>query len=532
MKQTGLPYKQHSWGEKYDAIVIGSGIGGLTAAALMAKHAGKKVLVLERHYIAGGFTHAFQRPGGYEWDVGLHYIGQAQEASMPVRKMFDHLTEGRLQWQSMPPVYDRVKIANELYEFPSGMENFRSQMLEYFPREGKAIDLYLAAILAVGKASSLYFMEKALPNPIARLIGGFLRSKFLRYASRTTAEVMKEFTQNQELIGVLTAQWMDYGLPPSQSSFGIHAMIAYHYMEGASYPVGGASEICAGIAPLIERQGGKILVNAEVKEILLDASQTAMGVRMIDGREINAPMVISDAGARNTLERLLPSELDSTAKLRSEINSIPTSSAHLCLYVGVKRREGEAEFQGANLWVHPSYDHDANFARCSDFPQASFPLLYFSFPSAKDPAFAAQHPDLSTIEVLTPTPYKWFAQWSGTSWKKRGSDYDALKQKLAEAMLSSLYEHFPATRDRVEHYEISTPLSTQHFANYPQGEIYGISATPARYCLRNLGVKTPIRNLYFTGQDACTLGVTGALIGGILTSSVVLKKNMMGKVFS
>src|SRR5208283_2478864 len=96
----GSSYRQNPVADQWDAIVIGSGIGGLTAAALLARHAGKRVLVLERHYVAGGFTHSFHRPG-YEWDVGVHYIGEVQQSSSPVRAMFDNLSEGRLEWNPM-----------------------------------------------------------------------------------------------------------------------------------------------------------------------------------------------------------------------------------------------------------------------------------------------------------------------------------------------------------------------------------------------------------------------------------------------
>ena len=119
----GSSYQQNSVAEQWDAIVIGSGIGGLAAAALLAKHGGKRVLVLERHYVAGGFTHAFHRPG-YEWDVGVHYIGQVQDPASPLRPIFDHLTGGRLKWSPMPEVYDRIRIGEREYEFVAGWNDF------------------------------------------------------------------------------------------------------------------------------------------------------------------------------------------------------------------------------------------------------------------------------------------------------------------------------------------------------------------------------------------------------------------------
>ncbi len=120
------------------------------------------------------------------------------------------------------------------------------------------------------------------------MAGRFLRAPFLRWASHTTLDVLRRFTQNEELIAVLTAQWGDYGLPPAQSSFGIHAIVAAHYFNGASYPVGGAERIAETIAPAIERNGGKVVVSADVQEIVVQ-NGNATGVRMADGREFHSP---------------------------------------------------------------------------------------------------------------------------------------------------------------------------------------------------------------------------------------------------
>src|SRR5580698_2658424 len=113
-------YHQADVEDTFDAIVIGSGMGGLTVASLLARHAVKRVLVLERHYTAGGFTHVFRRPG-YEWDVGVHYIGQMRPGAS-MRALFDEITEGRLLWNAMPEVYDRIRIADRSYDFVSGAD--------------------------------------------------------------------------------------------------------------------------------------------------------------------------------------------------------------------------------------------------------------------------------------------------------------------------------------------------------------------------------------------------------------------------
>jgi all-trans-retinol 13,14-reductase len=529
MKATGHSYKQQAVADTWDAIVIGSGIGGLTAAALLARHAGQRVLVLERHYTAGGFTHSFRRPG-YEWDVGVHYVGSVNNPASPLRAAFDHVTEGRLKWNAMPDVYDRVRIGDHSYDFPSGLERFRARMADAFPEERQAIDQYIGAVCATARASNRYFAEKAVPGPVARLIGPLLRSGFLRYGSQTTADVLRSFTSNRELTAVLTGQWGDYGLPPGQSSFGAHAIVAHHYFEGAGYPIGGASEIAAGIAPLIERAGGAIVYSAEVASVLLDKGQTAVGVRMADGRELRARTVISDAGAANTFSRLLPAELAACSGLVEDLKGIPPSVAHVGLYVGVKRLAGAPEFDATNLWIYGDAHHDTNFARFAADPGEAWPCLFISFPSAKDPTFDARYPGRSTIEVVAPVPFAAFERWSATRWKKRGTDYDQFKQLLAARLRADLEKNVPAARGLVDYAEVSTPLSTRHFANCEDGEIYGLSATPARFQLRSLGARTPIRNLFLTGSDTCTSGLAGALFGGAITASAVLRRNLMGKL--
>ena len=519
-------YKQQSLDDSWDAIVIGSGIGGLATAALLSLHAAKKVLVLERHYTAGGYTHVFHRPG-YEWDVGLHYIGEVHDQTSTVRQAFDQITGGQLQWEPMPNVYDRFVIGNRAYEFVSGVERFRARLNDYFPRESTAIDRYIKAVQSVAKATDLYFAEKAIPRPIAFLLGGLMRARLLRWANRTTADVLGDFTRNEELIGLLTAQWGDYGLPPRQSSFGLHAIVANHYLEGASYPVGGASRVAETIAPVIERTGGKIVVNAEVAEVLLER-RTAIGVRMSDGQELRAPIVVSDAGARNTFGRLLPGDDRSSQKMTEQIRHIPPSSAHLCLYVGVKESAANLGIAGTNIWVHPTPNHDANLEKYAADPRADFPAVYISFPSAKDPDFERRHPGRATIEVVTFMPYQRFQRWQESNWRRRGADYDAFKQELSRRLQEELVRQVPALAGKIDYAELSTPLSTRYFMNYQQGEMYGLGGTPERFRLRCLTPKTPIRQLYLTGQDVSTLGVTGALFGGVLTASAILRRNLMG----
>ena len=156
--------------------------------------------------------------------------------------------------------------------------------------------------------------------------------------------------------------------------------------------------------------------------------------------------------------------------------------------------------------------------------------MFISFPSEKDPDFARRYPGRSTIEVVTLARYEWFAGYDDTRWHHRGAAYDALKERFAERMRAELERHVPAVRGRIQHCELSTPLSTRHFANYQSGEIYGLNASPARFESRTLQPRTHIHNLFLTGQDAAVAGVTGALAGGVLAASAILGRNLMGTI--
>lgn len=520
----GTSYKQNQIAGKYDVIVIGSGIGGLATAALLAKHAGKRVLVLERHYTAGGFTHTFRRPG-YEWDVGVHYIGDVLDPETPLRRLFDDVTDGQLEWADMGQAYDRVILGDETFDFVSGRENFRQKLHGYFPQQRRAIDRYLREIDSTIQLASLYFAEKAIPQTLSRFIGGFMRWPLLRKANRTTLQTLSRMTSDPKLIGVLTAQYGDYGLPPAQSSFFIHALIVKHYLEGAAYPVGGAARFAATILPVVEKSGGAVFTNAEVNRILVENGR-AVGVQLSDGNQLRAPRIVSDAGAYNTFRRLLPEEAE-TARLEKLLRRQTESVAHLSLYVGLQETAEQLGLSKTNLWIYPDYDHDRNFQQMlSASPDAPLSSAYISFPSAKDPDFARRHPGRATIEVISVAPYDWFAPWAGSAWKKRGDDYEALKRRLTEQLLEKLYAHVPQVRGKIDHAELSTPLTTEHFANHPHGMIYGLAPTPARFQERWLRPQTSLPNLYLTGADICTMGVAGALFGGLLTASAIAGRNL------
>lgn len=526
--RVGRSYKQEQPQGRWDAIVIGSGMGGLASAALLARHGGLRVLVLERHSTAGGFTHTFSRPG-FEWDVGLHYIGQCEPGS-PVRALFDEVTDSALAWSRMPEVYDRVILGREPYDLVAGGRRFIESLSARFPGKRAAIGEYLGTVIAATRRGAPFFMDRALPARLSSLIGPLLRAPLHRISDRTAEEVIRPIIGDGALYDVLTAQCGDYGLTPRYASFAIHAMVVGHYLRGAYYPIGGSAKIAEGAARVITSTGGEIFVAAEVERILVEDGR-AVGVRLRDGNELRAPIVISDAGAPNTYFRLLDPSIAEPTGIPDRLRQIGPSSAHLCLYLGLDRTDQELGLDGTNLWIYPEPDREVAFTRFVKDPSAPIPLVYASFPSAKDPSFTERHPGKSTVELVTLGSIEWLRGWQDARWKKRGAEYDDWKARMSERLLEIALRERPSMKGHIVYSELSTPLSTRHFTAHPDGEIYGLTHTPARFRLP-LRAQTPVPGLFLTGQDLVSCGVAGALFGGAITAAAVLRGTLLKSLAS
>lgn len=504
----------------WDAIVVGSGMGGLATAALLATR-GARVLVLERHFTAGGFTHSFTRHG-FEWDVGLHYIGSLGNEASSFRRLFDTVTDGAVTWAPMETVYDQIHIADRAYDFPAGRDRFRDTLIGYFPRERGAIDAYLELVRKVQRASRWVFAPKGLPRPLAAALEPARKRLLRRDFGATTGAVLASLTDDAELRAVLAGQWGDYGLPPGRSSFGIHALVAGHYMsQGGFYPAGGGSAIAAGAARVIERTGGAVIVRAGVERILVERGRVA-GVRLEDGNEIRARTVVSAAGLATTLGTLLTGDQRDRLKARRTLDAAGPSMGHACLYVGIDGDDAALGLSTTNLWLYPGPDHDANVARFAEDGSAPDPVHYISFPSAKDPSWPARYPGKATVEVIGGLPYAHVAEWRDQPWRKRGNAYNAAKAEIAERYLAALIRHRPQVEGRIAHYELSTPLTTEHFTSHPRGAMYGLDHSPARFLNDRVFPRTEIPGLYLTGQDVLSVGVSSALTSGAMTAAAIL----------
>jgi len=249
---------------------------------------------------------------------------------------------------------------------------------------------------------------------------------------------------------------------------------------------------------------------------------------MKDGKILRAKNIVSNAGIMTTYNKLLPSKTVEKHKLKEQLQTVKPSVAHASLYIGLEGSPEELKIPKTNYWIYPAEgDHDSCVERYLEDLSQPFPVVYLSFPSAKDPDWSNRYPGKSTIDIITLLPYETFEKWSDTSWKKRGDEYEAIKEDITNRLFEELYKQLPQVQGKVNYYELSTPLTTQHFVNYEKGEIYGLDHSPSRFRQPFLKPRTPIKNFYLTGQDIVTAGVGGALFSGVLTTMAITGKNVL-----
>ena len=497
----------------FDVIVIGSGMGGMTTATALSR-LDYKVLLLEQAQTIGGLTHAFSR-NGFSWDVGLHYCGLFGH-NQPAGKILDWLSGGAIEFRSIGTVYDTLHLPDDFeISVARPAAAYKMELKEHFPNNTAEIDTYFEALESAEAALRMTAVERSMPEPFRSAHRWWNESKIQRWCARTTSEVIADIVSDAKLAAVLSAQWGTYGGKPTQASFGIHANIMSHYLDGAGYPVGGAAAIAKGLVPVIEAAGGSARADTPVNAILIEDGK-AVGVLTTSGEQFKAPVVVSAAGAGETVKRLLPKEVGAQGWAQ-EIASFKPSVCHFEVFFGF---EGDIARHGAtrsNHWFYESWNTDeAIWAAASHLPMA-----FVSFPSLKDPTHDPGPSNKHTGQMMVLADWSAVAVFADGGADERPAEWAAFKKDTEAKMMAFFAEKFPALAPMIVYQELGTPLATALFTGHEKGGFYGLETTPRRVLSEALNARTPVPGLFLTGQDVMMPGIAGALYGGMLGAAAI-----------
>lgn len=507
----------------WDAIVVGSGSGGLTAAAALAT-TGRRVLVLERNHQAGGLTQTFVRDG-FRFNVGMHRLG-GFGPGQPNRRLMEALVGDRLRMTRVEGGHDRVSFPGLSLAFDWSTSHFGTALLTAFPHERHGIGRYLEA-LEQGQAALDMLLMARCASPLRSSARTWLGQKAIeRWVQRTTREVVDECVAAPELRAFLCARWGDYGSPPTESSFALHAAITRRCMDGAWYPAGGPGAFARELSAVVAARGGEVRTDAEVAQFDVE-HERATGVRLTDGEMIPCDCIVSDIGIRNTLRRLPSIEMD--YHWARDGYSLEPSVGAVVVYLGL---EGDIAALGAtpvNEWIYESWNVD-NLWHDPEHDMRA-PAFFVTFTSLRDPAHVPGPRRQHVCELVAPVDWSVFARWdrsnseegmkAGTPSAARSPSYLAFKAMVERRLLAQFRERFPELAACVRVVETSSPVSLATFTGAEHGAMYGLQTTPQRFLSHALRPRTPIHGLYLAGQDVATPGVMGAAMGGMMAAASI-----------
>jgi len=506
----------------YDVIVIGSGMGGLTTASLLASVAKKRVLVLERHFKIGGFLHSFRRKK-FVWDPGVHYVGEMQEGSL-ARRCMDLVTGGGVRWNKIESDYERFIFPKDTFDVPAGKKHFQDRLVERFPGEEKNIKRYFKDVTAVQNWSHRWFFSKQFSKPISSLL-----SCGRGLALTNTRQYVEERFQDPLLRAIVCAQWPDYGTPPEESAFGIHAAVQADFFNGGFYPIGGSQAIADSAVEIIEKHGGACVVNHSVQEVLV-ANNRAYGVAAEHKGEtikFRAPMIVSNAGARSTFTQMVPKEAGDLE--RQKLHDVKNGTSAVILYLGLNDDPRKHGFEDCNYWLFNRLDFD----RTSSTPEQPTIIdgAFLSFGSMRDPAS-----ETHTAQIVSFSREPEWQKHSALPWRKRGDEYEKRKDDCSEQMIEFVETRLPGLRKLIGYRELSSPLTIKSFTGHPGGAIYGQECDANRLSRDQWSIGTSVKGLYLTGSDVGLPGVNGAMMAGVMTAGKLLgwlgMPRILAKVYS
>ena len=492
------------------AVVIGTGAGGLTAAATLAK-AGVEVVALERAKQLGGFLNPFKR-GKYHFDPGVHYVGQAFEGGMlhRVLRRFD-LDAEQLFCEMDPEGFDVIRFPGFEMRVPKGLDRFRGRMIEAFPGDTRELNSFF------DKLADIHELSMHPGVGFAQLRGlGSCGAWYLQ----TFGQLLERSFTNPEVRAVLGAQCGDYGVPPAQAPALLGAMLILHFLDGSYFPRGGSGSLRDALVERGKGYGASYRRRAEVAAIEVERGRVR-GVTLTDGEFIAADLVISAIDPKLTYGQLIDAA-HLPARIVSKARATVPSVASLCVFLGLERDLRDHGLGACHVWDYPTWAVDAAFRPACEGRLPEDHAFFLSPNSLKDDTGSMAPAGCSTLEIVTLAAYDPFAAWAGEKVLKRGEAYTAFKTEVTRSVMRAVERRWPGLVGDVVVEDVATPVTNQHFVGSPAGAIYGPMATRDQWGHNAYRISGPITGLFHAGAGVIGPGVVPCLASGVSAGKAAL----------
>jgi len=493
--------------KKYDVLIIGSGLGGLLCGCILSKE-GYNVCVVEKNQQIGGCLQTFKREGCV-FDTGIHYIGSMDQDQILYRyfKYFGLVDKLKLQRMDTNG-FDTIKFGddNSSYKLAMGEERFVESLSKDFPKEKKAIKIYMQKLNDVSDSLNLVNLRETS-------LFGSVQNKYL---SLSASEFIKTITQNTKLQNVLSGNNSIYAGDGNKTSLYMHSLIQKFFINSAWRFVDGSDQLAFHLTELIKSNNGTVLTRHEVKKINYD-NGILNTAECTNGELIQADYFISNVHPSVTLDMI---DTDKLKKIyRKRIKNLENTISSFSIYAVLK--DNSFPYINSNIHFHKKEEvWNATNYTAENWPKAFFFIT---------PAISKSHEYADSLSILTYMKYSEVEKWDNTTIENRGEEYKDFKFKKAEKLLDEAEKIFPNLRNSIKSYYTSSPLTYRDYTATVNGSLYGIVRDYNRPLESYIHPRTKISNLFLTGQNINMHGALGVTIGSVLTCAELIGLNYLIK---